>query len=247
MRGLISVFLILSSLFSMAQVGVGIEDPKAAVHIGKDVRLKDVRNVEGSMEAYPKHLIADEKGNLAVFTGLPTDLVFKNVVTTKMNNIVNIPNDNTKDRNVEYEEASLELSTKIVVPAHKTYVLEVTYSIPSMHPFSGTPKGEFGVFVKKKQGNTEFEKIKKSVRSFSTSYKNANTTTANGRAIGYTYVDTVENNTDKPLEVIYDLYGFTNRINLRNYSIRFGTYTDNSNNYNWGKGLVLVTINELIK
>lgn len=248
MRRVISIFMLFYSCVLMAQVGIGIEDPKAAVHISKDVKLKDVHNVEGAMTDYPKHLIADEKGNLAVFTGLPTDLMFKNVLTKKMEQYVKIDRDDVKDNNYsKYTEKSLDLNTTLIVPAHRTYVLEITYSIPSLYAGSGNPKGEFGVFIKKKLGNKPFEKINQSVNVFSSPLSVANTTTARGRAIGYTYIDIVSNETDTPLELQYDLYGFTEFIDLNNYEIRFGSYTNSGINYNWGKGVILLTINELIK
>lgn len=248
MRRVISVLMLFYSCVSMAQVGIGIEDPTAAVHIGKEVKLKDVHNVEGAMTDYPKHLIADAKGNLAVFTGLPTDLIFKNVLTKKMEKLVTIDIKDIKDdKYLEYTEKSLDLNTTLLVPAHKTYVLEISYSIPSVYNGADNPKGEFGVFIKRKLANKPFEKINQSVNVFSSPLRVANTTTAKGRAISYTYIDTVSNDTDQPLEVQYDLYGFTDFINLRNYEVRFGSYTNSNTNFNWGKGVILVTINELIK
>ncbi|MDM1398923.1 hypothetical protein HX049_17430 [Myroides odoratimimus] len=249
MRKYISLLMLFYSLFSMAQVGIGVENPQAAVHIGKEVKFKDIHNVETEMIDYPQHLIADEKGNLAVFTGLPTNLMFKNVLTSKMLTKKYIPNEDTVDRNAIYEEVSLGFNTKIIIPAKKTYVLEVNYSIPSMHTNGGNSKGEFGVFLKKKQGDGDFEKITSSVRSFSESHSIANSATAIGRAIAYTYVDTVSNDTDSPLELVYDVYGFTDHINLHNYSIVFGAFDDRIGykNYNWGRGMILVTVNELIK
>ncbi|MDM1383678.1 hypothetical protein HX024_13405 [Myroides marinus] len=248
MRRVISALMLFYSFVAIAQVGIGLEDPKAAVHIAKEVKLKDVRNVEGAMTDYPKHLIADEKGNLAVFTGLPTDLIFKNVLTKKMEQYVMIDKNDVKDNKYsEYTETSLDLNTTLTVPAHRTYVLEITYSIPSLYAGSGNPKGEFGVFIKRKLGAKPFEKINQSVNVFSSPLASATTTTAKGRAIGYTYIDTVSNETDTPLELQYDLYGFTEFINLSNYEVRFGSYTNSGTNYNWGKGVILLTINELIK
>lgn len=249
MKQIISAILLFQSIICMAQVGIGIENPEAAVHIGKNVKLKDVIHVEESMIDYPKHLISDAKGNLAVFTGLPTNLMFKNVLTAKMNKNVYIPNDNTPDRNVIYEEESLNLNSKIVVPPNETYVLEIAYSIPALYGATGNPKGDFGVFLKKKQGDGIFEKINTSVRVFSPSLSNANAVTAIGRAISCTYVDTVKNDTNVPLEIVYDVYGFTDHINLRNYTITFGSYDDrvDHQNYNWGRGVFFITINELIE
>lgn len=248
MRKLISVFLMCYGLVSMAQVGIGVEDPKAAIHIGQGIKLKDVHNVEGEMTKYPRHLIADERGNLGVFTGLPTDLVFNNVITKTMTNIVEISKKDLEGDNIyAYTEKSLQLNTTVTVPAGKTYVMEVTYSIPSMYPQMDNPKGEFGVLAKKKEGNANWQVIDKSIRKFSTTHRTAPTASANGRAIGYVYIDKVINNTDSPLEVVYDLYGFTNYINLSNYKIKFGSFSTNNINYNWGRGLLLVTINEQIQ
>lgn len=248
MRRIICVFLMFYGFVCVAQVGIGIENPTAAVHFGQNVKLKDVSNVVGSMEEYPQHLIADEKGNLAVFSGLPTNLLFKNVVTKKMNEIVGISiNDVQGGNNYDYTEKALNLNTSIVIPPNKTFVFEVTYSVPAMLPGFGNPKGEFGVFAKRKLGNLEFEKIEESVRVFSPTSRTPGTATANGRAVGFTYVDTVRNDTDQPLEVIYDIYGFTDHINLNSYKIIFGAYSNRGENYNWGKGLLMITINELLK
>lgn len=235
------------SLSTIAQVGIGIEDPKAAVHIAKGIKFKDLRNVDEAMVDYSQHLIADEKGNLAVFTGLPTSLMFKNVTTKKMENIVYITKEDVTDNSYnQYTEKSLDLATELIIPANKTYVLELTYSIPAIYASSGNPKGEYGVFLKKKLPASEFEKISESVRIFSSSHKTPTLATANGRAISCTYVDTISNNTNKEIIVVYDIYGFTENIYLGNYSINFGAYNVEGNNYNWGKGLFLVTINELI-
>lgn len=225
MRKIVMICFALISISSFGQVGIGTEDPQAALDVDpKGVKVEQEEDkyirIEG-LERKPDYLrkiVLDDKGNMATMDydsdnfNLKTLKYVKSkktIYTAKSANVM----DNSK------EKLSLELDLEVILSPYTDNILFLEYDVP-IYIYNNHDKdnakiviGYMGVTLTKVEDNNTIVELDQGSRKM-TNYEGRSSANSNdfmGVSIGGKAVDQVSNTGNTGKKVLYKLYGYVEK------------------------------------
>ena len=223
-----NILLLFAVQVSIAQVGIGIENPETDLDVNAYMKASGLPDVSAKMDQYNRILYADAEGNIGYRQRSENAFIYRNSYFAVMK---------------EYKlirTVLTELDLVVIVPVlpHSKSMIELSYSLGVMNGQVGNASVLIGRSVD--QGPEEM--LHNATRSFSFNGYYSSFASAHGRAISNIYYDEIENNTAYVKFVTYKAYGITTN---RTYQAKFGMYAavgSTIRNFNWGRGSLNVNV-----
>lgn len=235
MKGCLFILLtFLSFNFNYSQTGIGVLLPEASLDVEGNVKFRSIPKINIEEEKfYNKQLLINDKGDVGYYQinkssdsynfRETNSVIMTRYIESKVETVTNLDLNLKKDINIYPNQETL------MIIDYNIPIIKIT---PGLIYYSG-------IKLVKRENNIEEELIDGS-RKFTYSEKYSSEAAA-GQPVTGRSILVIQNKTNQIKTITIEALGYI-ELNKGNSIIRFGMYSNNNSNYNWGRGNMIIQV-----